>query len=366
MSKGRVLVTGACGFIGSHVVIELIDSGYEVVALGNNNGLNGITSSTDQWPECLNRIKKMFSNDLSKKNALCFRRCNLVNFADLKEIFCQEKLTAVIHLASLKGVADSVANPVDFYCNNLQGTFNLIKICQLYNVKNFVFGSSATVYGTPSEVPIKENSPTGQTITNPYGQSKYMIEQLLFDLCVADKDWSVTILRMFDPAGAHPSGQIGEDNGNGPPKHLVPFISEVATGKFPNLKVFGNKFNTRDGTGERDYVHVVDVAKAHVYSLDHMRKMKAEGAGGSAKVYNIGSGQGYTVLEMASAFEKASERKIKVEMMEPRPGDIAGIYCDASLASKDLNWRAERTIEDICRDLWNWKTQNPKGYESCI
>jgi len=384
---GRVLVTGASGYIGSHVVVELLNSDYSVFALGNASGtplpvpptlsqFQVIPDSRDlsSLPPSLQNARQLTAN----KGDLKFGRCNLLLRDRIDELFQQESFDSVIHLASLKGVADSVANPLEFYMANLRSTLNLLTVCKEHGVSDLIFASSATVYGVPEEIPIREDSMVGRDITNPYGYSKWMIETMIKDMCNAaarggasEDGLRAIILRIFDPAGGHPSGLLGE---SGPPKHLMPFISHVALGKYPHLSIYGNHFPTADGTGERDFVHIMDVARAHVLALERLKELKEEGVRGRAEVYNLGLGKGHTVLEMVEEFEKASGLKvgandwiatgstgellrgikIPVKLCAPRVGDVASIYCDPTAAREQLKWTPEYGIREICRDIWKF------------
>jgi UDP-glucose 4-epimerase len=344
----HILVTGAAGFIGSHTVLELLNSDYKLTAI--DNFANSIPDS-DGNAVSLKRVEALTGKKIP------FKKIDVLNVPELEDVFKAEKFDAVIHLAALKAVGESSEKPLEYYINNLIGSLNLISLCKKYNVKNFVFSSSATVYGTPSKLPIREDAQTGPGITNPYGQTKHMIEQILIDLAKAEPEWNIIILRYFNPVGAHPSGLIGEDP-KGVPNNLMPFVSQVAIGKLPVVKIFGNKFDTPDGTGVRDYIHIVDLARGHVSCLDRISR---EGNVG-LEIYNLGTGKGYSVLEMVAALEKASGRKIPTELSVPRPGDIACVYCDPALAAEKLQWKAEFGLEEMCRDLWNWQSQNPKGF----
>uniref|UniRef100_A0AC34QCX8 UDP-glucose 4-epimerase n=1 Tax=Panagrolaimus sp. JU765 TaxID=591449 RepID=A0AC34QCX8_9BILA len=344
----HILVTGGAGFIGSHTILELLNAGYTLTAI--DNFANAIPDETGNAIS-LKRVTEITGKDIP------FKKVDVLNVDELDEVFKAEKFDAVIHLAALKAVGESSQKPLEYYSNNVIGSINLIKLCKKHNVKNFVFSSSATVYGPPSELPITENAHTGSGITNPYGQTKYMIEQILTDLSIAENDWNIILLRYFNPVGAHSSGKIGEDP-QGIPNNLMPFVSQVAIGRLPVVKIFGNKFDTPDGTGIRDYIHIVDLAKGHVAALDRIKKLGKIGR----EVYNLGTGKGYSVLEMIAALEKASGRKIPTEISVPRLGDVACVYCDPSLAAKNLNWKAEFGLDEMCRDLWNWQTQNPNGF----
>ncbi|MBU4446503.1 MAG: UDP-glucose 4-epimerase GalE [Candidatus Marinimicrobia bacterium] len=335
----RVLVTGGAGYIGSHTCLELLRTGFNVVVVDN------LSNSSE---ESLRRVQKITGKTLE------FHKVDLLNKRALATVFSQYRFDAVIHFAGLKAVGESVDIPLKYYHNNISGTITLCEVMAKYNVKNIVFSSSATVYGEPHTVPITEDFPT--MATNPYGRTKLFIEEILKDLHVSDNYWNVVLLRYFNPVGAHHSGRIGEDP-KGIPNNLMPFISQVAVGKMKELSVFGNDYPTNDGTGVRDYIHVVDLALGHVRALQ-----KLIGQSG-VHIYNLGTGRGYSVLEMISEFEKASGRKIPYRIIDRRPGDIAECYADPSKAEKDLGWRTERGIEDMCVDTWRWQKQNPKGFE---
>ncbi len=332
----KILVTGGAGYIGSHTVLELLQDGHEVTVIDN------LSNSKE---ESLRRVKKLTAKDLF------FQRLDLSDRVSLKDLFSSEKIEAVIHFAGLKAVGESVSRPLDYYRNNVTGTLILLEEMAAAGVKKIVFSSSATVYGDPATVPIREDFPLGPT--NPYGRTKLMIEEILRDLGDAQPDWEITLLRYFNPIGAHPSGQIGEDP-NGIPNNLLPFISQVAVGKRDHLRVFGDDYPTRDGTGVRDYIHVVDLAIGHLKALENSRP--------GTEIYNLGTGLGYSVLEMITAFEQAAGRKIPYEIVERRPGDIAECYADPSRAKATLGWSAQRGIEEMCADAWRWQSGNPEGY----
>ncbi len=334
-----ILVTGGAGYIGSHTCIELLNAGYEVIILDN---------FYNSKRESLKRIKELSGKDFK------FYECDIRDREGLCKIFENEKVEAVIHFAGLKAVGESCVKPLEYYDNNVGGTVTLCEVMRDYGVKNMVFSSSATVYGMNNVSPLREDMPAGGT-TNPYGTTKYMIEIILQDLCKADKDWSVCLLRYFNPIGAHKSGRIGEDP-NGIPNNLMPYISQVAIGKLPKLSVYGNDYDTHDGTGVRDYIHVVDLALGHVKAVE-----KVESAKG-VNIYNLGTGVGYSVLDIVNAFEKASGVKIPYVIADRRPGDIATCYSDPSKALKELGWKAERGIEEMCEDTWRWQKNNPDGY----
>lgn len=335
----RILVTGGAGYIGSHTCIELLNAGYEVVVLDN------LYNSSEK---ALERVKQITGKDLT------FYEADILDKEALEKIFEKEQIDGVIHFAGLKAVGESVAKPLEYYHNNMTGTFNLCDVMRKHGCKNIIFSSSATVYGDPAFIPITEECPKGK-ITNPYGQTKGMLEQVLTDLWVADHEWNVVLLRYFNPIGAHESGLIGEDP-KGIPNNLVPYIAQVAVGKLECLGVFGNDYDTPDGTGVRDYIHVVDLAKGHV------KAMKKLEPGSGVSIYNLGTGNGYSVLQVVKAFEKACGKEIKYAIKPRRAGDIATCYCDASKAKRELGWEAEKGIEEMCADSWRWQSMNPNGY----
>lgn len=335
-----VLVTGGAGYIGSHTVVELLQAGYETVV---------VDSLTNSSPESLRRVEQITGKPVP------FHELDCSNQQALSEIFNRYPIDSVIHFAGLKAVGESVDQPLRYYRNNLDSTLTLCEIMVKHGVKTMVFSSSATVYGTPEELPLKETSRTGIGITNPYGWTKYMIEQILRDVAAADKEWQISILRYFNPIGAHDSGLIGEDP-TGRPNNLLPFVARVAVGAYDAVQVFGDDYDTVDGTGVRDYIHVVDLARGHVAALQHPPE------GGTAEVYNLGTGYGTSVLELIAAFKQASGKHIPINIVGRRPGDIASCYADPSKAREGLAWTAERTIEDACRDAWRWQSQNPDGY----
>ncbi len=333
-----ILVTGGAGYIGSHACVELLEAGYDVVIVDN---------FSNSKPEVLNRIKKI------TRKAFKFYEVDLLNPDALRQVFESEKLEAVIHFAGLKAVGESVAIPLKYYQNNITGTLNLCDLMEKYHVFNMMFSSSATVYGNPKRVPITENFPLGTL--NPYGRTKLMIEEILRDLYVSNENWCVVLLRYFNPIGAHESGLIGEDP-NGIPNNLMPYITQVAVGKRKHLNVFGSDYDTHDGTGVRDYIHVADLAKGHLKALEKMKKITG------VETYNLGTGTGYSVLDMVNNFEKATGKKIPYVLTDRRPGDIDKCYADPTKALKELNWKAEMDLEDMCRDSWNWQEKNPEGY----
>ena len=334
-----ILVAGGAGYIGSHTCVELLNAGYEVVVVDN------LYNSCE---EALKRVEKITGKTVT------FYQVDLLDKPALDQVFDKESIDSVINFAGLKAVGESVRKPLEYYHNNITGTLNLCDVMRNHGIKNIIFSSSATVYGDPAFVPITEECPKGQ-ITNPYGQTKGMLEQILTDLHVEDPEWNVVLLRYFNPIGAHESGTIGEDP-KGIPNNLVPYIAQVAVGKLDKLGVFGNDYPTHDGTGVRDYIHVVDLAKGHVKAL----KKLAPGSGVS--IYNLGTGIGYSVLDVLHAYEKACQKTLPYEIKERRAGDIATCYCDASKAKNELGWVAEKGIEEMCADSWRWQSSNPDGY----
>ena len=335
----NILVTGGAGYIGSHTLVELIESGYDVVVVDN------LSNSSK---ESLNRVEKITGKTVK------FYENDIADMAAMDKIFCENDIDAVIHFAGLKAVGESVEKPLEYYKNNISGTLNMCQVMREHNVKNIIFSSSATVYGDPVEIPITEKTPKGQC-TNPYGWTKSMLEQILMDIQYADNEWNVILLRYFNPIGAHKSGLIGEDP-NGIPNNLMPYITKVATGQLEKLNVFGDDYDTKDGTGVRDYIHVVDLARGHVASV----KKLVENPG--VKVYNLGTGNGYSVLEVVNNFIEASGVDIPYVIAPRRAGDIATCYADASLAKEELGWEAEYGIKEMCADSWNWQKNNPEGY----
>ena len=336
-----ILITGGAGFIGSHTAVEFLNAGYDVVIADNY-----VNSS----PKVLDRIREITGKEfLAYEVDLCDKEA-------LRRVFVENPdIDSAIHFAGLKAVGESVVQPGRYYYNNLLSTLNLVELMAQYNAKRIVFSSSATVYGSPKTVPIKENFPL--STTNPYGETKLMIERILKDVWFADKDWSVSILRYFNPIGAHKSGLIGE-NPRGIPNNLLPYVAKVAAGQLPFLQVFGDDYDTPDGTGVRDYIHVVDLAKAHLKALQRADQVTG------VEYYNIGTGVGYSVLDIVHAYEKASGLKVPYKIVARRPGDIATCYADPTKAAEILGWHAEFGIEDMCRDMANWQKKNPNGYES--
>ncbi|MBP5198960.1 MAG: UDP-glucose 4-epimerase GalE [Lachnospiraceae bacterium] len=336
----NILVTGGCGFIGSHTVVELENAGHEVIVLDNLS--NSSKKSLDRVAQITGKTCKFYEADILDRDAL-------------NKIFDTEKIDAVIHFAGLKAVGESVRKPWEYYNNNITGTLTLVDVMRQHGVKSIIFSSSATVYGEPAFIPITEECPKAPC-TNPYGWTKSMLEQILMDIQKADPEWNVVILRYFNPIGAHKSGLIGE-NPNGIPNNLMPYITQVAVGKLKELGIFGNDYDTPDGTGVRDYIHVVDLADGHVKAL----KMIEQNAG--LKVYNLGTGKGYSVLDIVKNFEEANGIKIPYVIKERRAGDIAENYSDATKAKEELGWVAQYDIKDMCADSWNWQKNNPNGYD---
>lgn len=325
-----ILVTGGAGYIGSHTCVELLEKGEEIVIVDN---------FSNSKPEVLDKIK-----DITGKK-FKFYEVDLLDKTKLEKVFQDNHIEEVIHFAGLKAVGESVKKPIEYYHNNITGTLVLLELMKKYNCKKIVFSSSATVYGNPKTVPIKEDFPL--STTNPYGSTKLMIEQILKDVAVADNEFSCILLRYFNPIGAHESGLIGE-NPNGIPNNLMPYIARVATGQYEKLNVFGNDYDTPDGTGVRDYIHVVDLAKGHIKAIEKARNMKG------VEAYNLGTGKGYSVLDLVKTFEKVNNVTVKYEIVPRRPGDIAICYADTSKAREELGWVAEKDIEDMCRDTWNF------------
>jgi len=335
-----ILVTGGAGYIGSHTCIELLNAGYDVVVIDN---------LCNSCKESLKRVEEIAGKKLT------FYEVDLLDQDGVRRVFDNEKIDSVIHFAGLKAVGESVFKPLEYYHNNITGTLILCDEMRKHGVKSIVFSSSATVYGNPAFVPITEECPKGE-ITNPYGRTKGMLEQILTDLHTADSEWQVMLLRYFNPIGAHESGRIGE-NPKGIPNNLLPYITQVAVGKLVCLGVFGNDYDTPDGTCVRDYIHVVDLADGHVKALQKMKKES-----GGVWIYNLGTGTGYSVLDVINAFEEANDLKINYVFKERRPGDVPACYADSAKAQKELGWTAKRGIKEMCQDSWRWQKNNPEGY----
>ena len=334
-----ILVAGGAGYIGSHTCVELLEAGYDVVVVDNLYNAS---------PESLKRVEMITGKTVT------FYEADILDKEALNKIFDAHQIEAVIHFAGYKAVGESVQKPIEYYHNNMTGTLVLCDVMRAHGVKNIVFSSSATVYGDPAQIPITENCPKGQP-TNPYGWTKSMLEQVLTDIHTSDKEWNVILLRYFNPIGAHKSGMIGEDP-KGIPNNLVPYVAQVAVGKRPCLGVFGNDYDTPDGTGVRDYIHVVDLAAGHVKAIEKLRENPG------VEVYNLGTGNGYSVLQVVAAFEKACGHAIPYEIKPRREGDIATCYCDPQKAKEDLGWEAKYGIEEMCEDSWRWQSTNPDGY----
>ena len=334
-----VLITGGAGYIGSHTVVELLKAGQEVVIVDNYS---------NSKPEVLNRIKTITGK------APTFYEVDVLDREALDAVFSKETIDSVIHFAGYKAVGESVAKPIEYYHNNITSSLVLCDVMRSHGVKKIVFSSSATVYGMNNVSPLTEDLPTSST--NPYGYTKVMIEQILQDVAVSDSEWSIALLRYFNPIGAHESGLIGEDP-TGIPNNLMPYITQVAVGKLPRLSVFGDDYDTPDGTGVRDYIHVVDLALGHIKALDKIKE--TEGVG----IYNLGTGTGYSVLDLVHNFQDANGVEIPYVIVDRRPGDVATCYADATKAKEELGWTAQKTLADMCRDSWNWQKNNPNGYE---
>ncbi|HJP96707.1 MAG TPA: UDP-glucose 4-epimerase GalE [Candidatus Saccharimonadales bacterium] len=337
----RILVTGGAGYIGTHTIVELYERGHEVVVVDNLSNSSAVA---------LERVGKLVGQEIPFVQVDC---CNKDAF---KKVFEQYKFDAAIHFAGLKAVGESVSKPLQYYRNNLDSTLTLLELMQEFDVSKLIFSSTACVYGDSKELPLKETTRVGLGITNPYGQTKYMIEQILRDAAAANSKLHVTTLRYFNPVGAHASGTIGEDP-NGIPNNLMPYISQVAVGKLEKLHVFGNDYNTADGTCLRDYIHVIDLAQGHVAALEHLNAT-------GFTIYNLGAGRGVSVLEMIHAFEEASGQKVPYDIVERRAGDAVASFADVSKAKKELGWETHKTLHDICADAWNWQSHNPNGYKS--
>ena len=334
-----ILITGGCGYIGSHTCIEMLAAGYDIVVIDNYY---------NSKPEALARVKEISGKDFP------FYECDIRDADGLRNVFQQHDIEAVIHFAGLKAVGESVEKPLMYYDNNVYGTLELYRVMKEFGCKRIIFSSSATVYGNDNESPLREDMRTGGC-TNPYGRTKFVIEEIFKDICVSDPEFSAVLLRYFNPVGAHESGRIGEDP-NGIPNNLMPFLLQVAIGKRECLSVFGNDYDTPDGTGVRDYIHVVDLAKGHVKAVAFAMKQTG------ATPINLGTGVGYSVLDMVKAFEKVNGVPVNHKITARRPGDIATCYSNPAKAKELLGWEAEKTLEDMCRDSWKWQSQNPQGY----
>ena len=336
----NILLTGGIGFIGSHTLVELLNRGYRVAVVDNLSNASEITAD---------RVREITGRDF------LFYRADIRDRAAMEKIFSENDFDAVIHFAGLKAVGESCEKPLEYYDNNIYGTLVLLETMRAHGVKQMIFSSSATVYGTPEVLPLTETCKTGGT-TNPYGTTKYQIETILTDLWRADPTWNIALLRYFNPVGAHKSGRIGEDP-KGIPNNLMPYVAQVASGKLQKIRVFGNDYPTPDGTGVRDYIHVVDLARGHIAAIERLTEP-------GVHIYNLGTGIGYSVLDMIHAFEKACGKELPYEICARRPGDIASCYASPEKAARDLGWRAEYGIAEMCRDQWNWQSHNPNGYEA--
>ncbi|WP_373032365.1 UDP-glucose 4-epimerase GalE [Sulfurovum sp.] len=334
-----ILVTGGAGYIGSHTCVLLIEAGYEVVVFDN---------FSNSSKESLRRVEKIVGKSIP------FVEGDIRSAEDMEKVFSSYDISAVIHFAGLKAVGESVEQPLRYYDNNIHGTLVLCEVMQKHGCKNIVFSSSATVYGDPHTTPITEDFPL--SATNPYGKTKLFVEEILRDLSFSDEAWSIALLRYFNPVGAHESGTIGEDP-NGIPNNLMPFIAQTAVGKRDCLSIFGGDYDTHDGTGVRDYIHVVDLASGHLKALEYLTKHKG------ILTVNLGTGNGYSVLDMVKAFEKASGKKVPYKIVERRTGDVAKCFADPSYAKKVLGWEAKKSVEQMCEDSWRWQSQNPNGYK---
>ena len=335
----NVLVTGGAGYIGSHTCVELLSSGYGVVVI--DNLCNSNAKALDRVQELTGKSLRFYEGDVRDE-------------ALLTKIFEENEIGCVIHFAGLKAVGESVAKPWEYYDNNLNSTLVLTKVMKKADMKNIIFSSSATVYTADNEMPLRENSRTGGC-TNPYGWTKYMTKQILSGLATAESDWSIVLLRYFNPIGAHESGRIGEDP-RGIPNNLMPYITQVAVGRRPELSVYGNDYDTHDGTGVRDYIHVVDLAKGHVAAVRYAEKSNG------CEVFNLGTGTGYSVLDMVNTFREVNQVALPYKIVDRRPGDIATCYADPQKSAEVLGWKAEKNLADMCRDAWNWQSNNPMGY----
>ncbi|MBR6846670.1 MAG: UDP-glucose 4-epimerase GalE [Bacteroidales bacterium] len=335
----RILVTGGSGFIGTHTLVELSAAGHETVVIDNLSNSN---------PIALTRVEELIGKKIP------FHKVDIRDREGLNQVMNQYHFDACIHFAGLKAVGESVEKPWEYYENNIGGTLVLLDVMRQHGCKNIIFSSSATVYGDPAEIPITEKCPKGHC-TNPYGQTKSMLEEIMMDMQKADKEWNIVLLRYFNPIGAHPSGRIGE-NPNGIPNNLMPYVTQVAVGKRPELGVFGNDYDTHDGTGVRDYIHVVDLARGHVAALKAIERKCG------IAIYNLGTGQGYSVLDVVKTFEKVNGIKIPYSIKPRRAGDIATCYSNPAKAEKELGWKAQYGLEEMCRDSWNWQHNNPEGF----
>ncbi|XP_066905815.1 UDP-glucose 4-epimerase-like [Halyomorpha halys] len=351
-NKATVLLTGGAGYIGSHTAVKLLENGNNVVVIDN---CSNCYKSPEQFiPESLHRVQELTGKSVK------FIPADLLNKEDIETVFLQFHIDCVIHFSGFKSVGESCKKPLEYYRNNVVGSINLFEVMKASGCYRLIYSSSATVYGNPKELPLVETSPTGNC-TNPYGWTKYVIETMASNLADSSKDWKVISLRYFNPVGAHESGRIGEDP-NGIPNNLMPFISQVAVGKREELKVFGKDYDTKDGTGVRDYIHIQDLADGHVKALERIFKKDFDGF----RVYNLGTGTGHSVLEMIQAFEDASGKVVPYSIAGRREGDVAVCYCDCQLANRDLQWYAKKSLRDMCEDTWRWQEQNPNGFQGIV
>lgn len=352
-SGKTVFVTGGGGYVASHSIIELLKDDFNVVAVDNfvNSIRDQALHSPSKMPESLVRVQRLTGK------SVIFHEADLCDKDSLRSVFAKHKIDVVIHFAALKAVGESCSQPLRYYGNNVTGSSNLMEVMMEYGVKRIVFSSSATVYGNPDYLPIDEKHPTGRC-TNPYGKTKFFMEEIMKDVCAANMDWGCMLLRYFNPVGAHPSGEIGEDP-QGIPNNLMPYIAQVAVGRREKLTIFGHDYDTPDGTGIRDYIHVMDIAEGHVSAVKAMLRQNSEGV----RIYNLGTGKGYSVLEMVNAFQKATGQKVPYELSDRRPGDVASAYASTDLAEKELGWKSKLGIEDMCRDMWTWQSKNAQGYK---
>lgn len=350
MASLRILVTGGAGFVGSHTIVELLNAGHEVICI--DNCYNAYRAADDKLPESLKRVQTLTGKTVT------FYPCDIRDVDTLRQIFKTHKIDCVAHFAALKAVGESCRLPLKYYQNNVAGTVTLLEVMASFGVYQFVYSSSATVYGEPQYLPVNETHPTGNC-TNPYGKSKNFTEEIMKDLCASDDKWQVIALRYFNPVGAHESGTIGEDP-NGEPNNLMPYISQVAVGKLTKLRVFGHDYPTKDGTGVRDYIHIVDLALGHVAAIDQLVHNAIKGF----VPINLGTGIGYSVLEMVDAFANAAGREIPYELVDRRPGDVATTFADASYAKSTLGWEAVRGLKEMCEDTWRWQQRNPNGFKN--